>query len=135
MIRWNDKELRRAIEGQISINLDRAAEFLQGDIQRAFPGSGGPIGKLGVSKKYRESHRSKPGEIPHVQSGDLKRSIRWQRDGKDKRRIGSTLRGSPHSYAFYLEFGTRRMAPRPYMRPAMARNRTRLARILVGGMA
>ena len=38
-----------------------------------------------------------------------------------------------HSYAFYLEYGTSKMQARPYLRPALARCRGALFRIIAGG--
>lgn len=59
---------------------------------------------------------SAPGATPAVDTGQLRASYGHSVTGNDLR-IAS---GS--EYAGYLEFGTSRMAPRPHLRPLMARN-------------
>ena len=79
---------------------------------RIDPVTGEKAGKI-------NSFRSKPGEIPRVQTGDLKKSY-----GIDMHptlpicRMGTNL-----FYAKYLEFGTKHMAPRPHVRPALIKLR------------
>lgn len=73
---------------------------------------------------------SRPGQPPHVLTGRLRQSITH-----DVRRDGSTFIGRVGTnveYARHLELGTRKMAPRPYLRPALLRERKRLADILRG---
>jgi len=131
-VKWNTRAFESKIAAGLERNLDRAAEYLQSDIQKAFPGSG----KQGATKKEREANRSKPGEIPHVQTGGaggLKGSIRWERSGKGRRKIGSTIQpqGSLHSYPWYLEMGTLRMrGARPWLRVALKRNKQKLNKII-----
>lgn len=74
--------------------------------------------------KKKLHYPSVPGNPPAVDGGDLKRSITFSVTEEDTRiigRVGSTQRDPP--YGFYLEFGTSRMAERPWLRPAMARNK------------
>ena len=54
--------------------------------------------------------------IVPVRTGTLQRSIRWQGGN------GEYSVGSPVNYASYVEFGTSRMAPRPYLTPALEHN-------------
>lgn len=127
-IRWHPEKFQAELDEKLERNLDTAAEFLQSDIQQKFPGSP----KVNATKKEREASRSRPGEIPHVQLGGLKKSIRWARKGKLTRRVGSTLKpqSGKHSYALYLEYGTKKMAKRPYLRPALTRNRKNLKKLI-----
>lgn len=64
------------------------------------------------------TYRSKPGEPPRVQTGTLKRSITTDFSdlGRFIGRVGTNV-----EYAPYLEFGTSRMAARPFLRPAVHR--------------
>lgn len=64
---------------------------------------------------------SAPGEAPAVDTGRLRASIthRIEHDGGESvAYVGTNVEYAPH-----LEFGTKRMAPRPFMVPAIERNR------------
>ncbi len=93
-------------------------------------------GQLRVTKGQKLYERSKPGETPAIQTGDLRRSIAQETDAANLvTRIGpraTTGGGKSLKYARYLEFGTRKMAARPYMRPAIFRARVPVALILAG---
>lgn len=82
-------------------------------LQLSQPGTG----KKHAGLRYRSSA---PGRSPAVQTGMLRRS--WQ-VGQPKRvasgRVLGWVLGSPIKYARGLEFGTRRIFPRPYLRPAI----------------
>jgi hypothetical protein len=56
----------------------------------------------------REHQASAPGEAPAADSGVLASSIYFEQSGKLSATIGSRL-----AYAYYLEFGTSRIDPRP----------------------
>lgn len=56
---------------------------------------------------------SSPGEPPGVDTGTLKNSIKTERV-----KVGEWEIGTKVTYAPFLEFGTTRMAPRPFMGPA-----------------
>ena len=63
------------------------------------------------------SYASKPGEVPRVQTGTLRRSITHEmHDTLPIGRVGTNV-----IYGKLLEFGTRRMKPRPFMRPSLMR--------------
>jgi len=75
---------------------------------------------------------SAPGEAPASRLGDLRRSIRVQpriEPGRIQARVGSPL-----EYAAHLEYGTRRMAPRPHLRTAYERARPRIEEIFREGL-
>jgi HK97 gp10 family phage protein len=62
----------------------------------------------------REHRASAPGEAPAVDYGNLKSSIQVFEVTPERAIIGTNA-----EYAEHLEFGTSRMEPRPYMRPAL----------------
>ena len=67
---------------------------------------------------------SLPNNPPAVDTGTLRRSITFDvgtDESKVTGRIGSTILDPP--YGAYLEFGTSRMIQRPWLRPALERNR------------
>jgi HK97 gp10 family phage protein len=62
--------------------------------------------------------RSAPGNPPHVDTGRLRQSLQ-----PSVVRTGNTIRGTVTTnveYAPYLEYGTSRMQPRPFMRSTIA---------------
>lgn len=74
--------------------------------------------------KKKLHYPSVPGNPPAVDAGTLRRSITFSVTEEESRitgRVGSTP--MKHPYDFYLEFGTSRMAERPWLRPAMERNK------------
>lgn len=76
------------------------------------PTTGAKAGKI-------NSYRSRPGEIPRVQTGTLRRSYTHEMDPvMPVGRVGTNL-----VYAKFLEFGTRFMAPRPHVRVALEKLR------------
>ncbi len=69
---------------------------------------------------------SSPGEAPRVQTGNLRSSIVTSRlPGTDIFVVGPTRIAF---YGKFLEFGTRSMSPRPFMRPALAKVSKRAGR-------
>lgn len=67
---------------------------------------------------------SLPNNPPAVDTGTLRRSITFDvgtDESKVTGRVGSTILDPP--YGAYLEFGTSRMIQRPWLRPALERNR------------
>ena len=91
---------------QIARQAVTATGYVQQTLQR--PGSG---------RSYRKGsviHRaSKPGDAPAVDTGRLVQSISAQQVTPFHWRVGTNL-----EYALLLEFGTAKIAPRPFMRPA-----------------
>jgi len=59
---------------------------------------------------------SPPGHAPAAPTGRLRSSITHEVEGTTGR-VGTNVK-----YALFLELGTERMAPRPYLRPALHKN-------------
>jgi len=131
---WRGEPFRKKVNAFGDANVLKAAVFMQGDIKAAFPGSG-VVGTL--SGGGDPKNPSRPGEIPHVQSGHLKTSIVYEIINQGKTaRVGSLLQplaGSDHSYAFILEMYPLPHGNRPYFRPALKRNQKQLRNILTRG--
>lgn len=64
------------------------------------------------------TYTSKPGEIPRVQTGDLRESITTEMDprGLPIGRVGTNL---PYGRPLELGYPPNNLAPRPFMRPAL----------------
>ncbi len=72
---------------------------------------------------------SRPGEVPHIRTGALKKSIFWQYTPNSftwTARVGASAK-----HALWLEKGTRRMAARPFIIPALIATQTLFGRVLV----
>lgn len=117
-IRWTEPTFRKKLHKRLGKNLDEAAEHLVAVIKRD------------LSKPQPPSQ---PFEPPHMRSGDLRDSITYDKPSKLVRRIRVGKPKSLH-YAKYLEFGTVKMAPRPFLRPAHYRERNRTAKIIKRGL-
>jgi len=131
-VTWKDREVHEKLVRHLSDGLTKTALVVENDIRDSFGDSGQtPAGFRGSGKKWRESNRSQPWEPPHVQTGHLKRSIGHDKPAELMRRVGSGV-GNKESvgYGVYLEFGTSRMLPRPWLRPAIWRNRDTFRHII-----
>ncbi len=93
------------------------------DLEKNFPGRADAVDEkvAGDIVAYIHDHfsttspqPSAAGEPPAVQTGTLKKSVTFERT---KKRYYRVLVTAP--YAKYLEYGTRKMQARPFMRPAV----------------
>lgn len=76
-----------------------------------------------TNNKTKGHHPSLPGNPPAPDTGNLRNSIRYEVNGSGKSVcgiVGTTQKDPP--YGAYLEYGTSRMAPRPWLKPAMNKN-------------
>ena len=92
-------------------------------------------GGTGITyQKYnprRQHIASAEGEPPASDTGFLVNSISSRVRKKDKEVIGEVIASAP--YAPHLEFGTRDIRPRPFMQPALEKNRPKIKRIFKEG--
>ena len=78
-----------------------------------------------TNNKTKGHHPSFPGNPPAPDSGNLRNSIRYEVHNENKEVygiVGSTQK--EENYAVWMEYGTSdgRIAPRPWLRPAMIKN-------------
>lgn len=119
-----DKQKFEMIKAEkVRNGLQSVGFFLESDIKRSF--------KPGHGRTYiihNKIHRaSAPGEPPAVLTGRLRSSIASDLK-KNSVKIGTNV-----EYAKWLEFGTSRMEARPFLRPALERNRREIPRIFKEG--
>ena len=118
--------------------LVRAGFRMANDVKLSM-GDSGPAGPGGATRAERHANRSKPGEPPHVDTGRLRASIsvNWSGSGMDNGKTDAMAKdndgvtqptgafrvrvGTNVEYGAALEYGTRNMEPRPYLRPARDR--------------
>jgi phage gpG-like protein len=142
-------DLNDRIQAGKKLILTAAAVALEGAIKEelSHPGTGvvyvvgrtkGRLRKDGTRGKGKSTthQASAPGEPPAPDTGLLRNSIHHEVDD-DKATVGTNL-----EYAQPLEFGTTSagkghhtvIAPRPFMRPALAKVRDQLNGIVVSGL-
>lgn len=85
-----------------------------------FRSTEGPVGKLLARKSIAVERAAK--RMAPVDTGRLRSSITHD-IGRDELGLAARV-GTDVHYAIYLEFGTRRMRPRPFLRPALNAART-----------
>lgn len=85
------------------------------------------------SPLHRWVQASQPGNPPHKQTGTLQRSIVTEYDAKTMQaKIGPS---NQLKYARALELGTPTLAPRPYMRPALAITQEKIVALIEKAIA
>jgi phage gpG-like protein len=116
---------------QMSINADRVGMMLHGAVVNSLS-KGQPTKRVG--KRLVGLDPSKPGEPPRKLHGLLANSIDYRKK-VDKRRVELFI-GANTKYARALEFGNpkSRLKARPYLRPAIEKNRDKAIKRLVKGV-
>jgi HK97 gp10 family phage protein len=110
-------------------NMMMACEFVRNEVVRSL-NRGQPV-KIYRSGAIAGLDPSLPGEPPKKVTGFLQNSIRT-RVTRTRTSITGEV-GTDVKYAMPLEFGTRHMAARPFLRPAITKNGRRIFRILKSG--
>lgn len=118
------KERASTITAHMEVAIKRCGEKIRSDIQYDMAHT-----PLDMSKSYytenetKAHHPSLPENPPAVDSGNLRESIRYEihKEGKEVYGVVGSTQKDPN-YAVYTEYGTSKMAPRPWLRPAMRKN-------------
>ena len=151
MARLRIKSRRRSHLKRVESELRKVAKETASDIvddmrilmSQAKTGVPMPGPKHRTRSKYIKGggRRSAPGEAPAVETAKLFRSLTnriTHSRGLLIIHIGTNAKANGKNYPLFLELGTRKMAARPYMRPAMKMNMgplkkrlSRLARVKV----
>lgn len=105
----------RAEVGKVVVG---TAVELRGDVIKSI-NKGPASGRVYVKSNPRRTHQaSAPGQAPMSDTGRLANSIFFDQAGPLTAVVGSRV-----VYSLYLEYGTSRMAARPFFRPAVERMR------------
>jgi HK97 gp10 family phage protein len=110
---WHGDAFMAALQDYQVQQMHEAVDMVKADMQGSIRPGGGP---------------SSPGGPPHSQSGELRGAFTTRVTRNQQGATGTIGNTAPH--ALFLEFGTRHMAARPFMRPAFARNQQRIAAVL-----
>lgn len=112
-VRIDDRELVKMInqsDEKAEQWLDSVAESIVGDIVTSFGSS--PPGRTYRRGGGKTHTASQAGNPPNVDTGALRASIRWERDGRKRRKIMDGV-----EYGIHLEDGTETIAARPFIEP------------------
>lgn len=127
---WHGDEFIKNLEQQLGDNLEKAAIYLKDRVKEAVNQSQPYeryIGENGVY--YKGDDPSEPGEAPKKITGTLQRSITHKMStDRQHAYVGSNL-----DYAYYLEFGTSKMAARPFLRSTLIEEADAIAKIVTTG--
>ena len=117
-------EMSRNIVNYVDAVIKREAFKMEGDMKKSMQGA-----KHGqVYYRHGRPHQaSAPGEPPARWTGNLANSIHTVTDAQPH----TALVMIDSEYAAYLEYGTVKMQPRPFVMPAVEKCRVRLGKIRV----
>lgn len=123
---FSEARAKQAILQIYGPRLDRAAMFIIAGVKQSFgnappqPKKSGKGFRKNSTKRWRSTHTSAAWGPPNVVTGHLRRNVGYDSPSRLVRRIGTGVGNKQNvGYAMYLEFGTKRMLPRPFLRPAM----------------
>jgi len=116
---WHGPKVAKAIDTGLQRNLTKAALFVVRKVKQS-------LTKAGPTKTHPSTPASSPGEPPHRRTGRLARSITHEVTATTAR-VGTNVK-----YGKFLEVGTGDMAARPYLRPAVYKNRKQIKKLLAG---
>jgi HK97 gp10 family phage protein len=132
-LNWHGDERLREIRSELDRRLARAAIVVgtgakrllsvAGTGARTREGQVAPAVRTGKKRVYG-AFPSKPGEPPRKQTGRLRSSVTHE-IGRGIARVGTNV-----LYGRFLELGTRKMAPRPWLRRALDEAREQVRTIL-----
>lgn len=101
-VRWDSDKIVAAMTGAVHAGLDAAADVIAD-------------AAVAIHGRDHGGVPSRPGDPPNVQTNNLRASIRRTRASNFHVGVGTAV-----DYGRYLEFGTVTIAPRPWLRRAMA---------------
>lgn len=124
------------ISGNLEKSIRICCEKVRSDIQYDMAHTQRNMNKsYHTGNKKIVHHPSLPNNPPAPDTGNLRDSIHYEIHGSGKKIygiVGSTQKNP--DYAVYTEYGTKRMAPRPWLRPAMRKNNEFIRRTVAKGV-
>jgi len=128
---WNGKEIGEMAAKRLKVNAEKAARMIEADIVRSLSTGQDAVRRRDGSLMGLDP--SDPDNPPHLLTGHLRRSIDHRVEKHPKYIDIFVVAGA--SYARVLEYGgmsgKANIAARPFMRPALARNRDKAISMLV----
>lgn len=146
-VKWDDAALKKDVRKVVTDRLVIAAETVRTIAIKSMGIGSSGYRKYSKTKEKIPHWSSKPGQPPHVNTGRLRGSITWAlsegvrqgdiigksaqkgdevgRPDREAKRIIAVI-GTNVKYGPALEFGTRKMAARPFLRPALEKARAKI---------
>jgi HK97 gp10 family phage protein len=133
------KELNKLLEKRLEQNamrelkkkMNRSVMLVHGTVVDSIQ-RGSKSGKTYQLTNPKRTHTaSAAGEAPATDTGYLVSNITHQVKKSGNNLVGQIVASAP--YAIHLEFGTRNMAKRPFLQPALKKNQRKIERIFNGG--
>ena len=125
------------VEGELNKTIDLCCKKVQDDIQYSMAHTERDMSKTYfTNNKTKAHHPSLPGNPPAPDTGNLRNSIRYEVHGEGSEVygiVGSTQKDP--DYAVFTEYGTNKMAPRPWLRPAMQKNNEWIRKSIANAVA
>ena len=141
VIKWYDKELLQMVNNKGMNAIKKGCYLVEGDTKKSMKPGSGRIYKKRGGKLHRASA---PGQPPAVDEGRYRASIssNWHGSGMERGKVDSQAEpddgigqpdkdltgvvGTNMEIGPYLELGTSKMKPRPHLRPALEKNRSKI---------
>ena len=121
----NLKAIQNGLDKELTNVLRGGGQLIRAEAVRSIQ-SGAKSGRTYEKYNPRRTHKaSAPGQAPASDTGNLVSNIRSVSDGKN------TLVESRASYSKFLEFGTSKLLPRPFMLPASEKAKKKIIQVLI----
>ncbi len=124
------KRLMARVGSRLEKNMDVATVFVRDEVKKKL-NRGQPTRTL-RSGSVIGLDPSTPGEPPKKITAQLQNAIRTKVVRRKNTIIG--LVGTDLKKAKWLEFGTSKMKPRPFLRPTLSENRRKIGRVVAQGV-
>lgn len=126
-LKFNTREVMHSIEQTASKRMLEAVQAVRTQTLETLSGnrSGRTYRVPGTSRYYTASA---PGQPPAQATGQLRQSVKTAIEGEGRKIIGMV--GTDLPYGKMLEFGTRKMAARPWLRPSWEKSLDKIKSIL-----
>lgn len=125
------------IEDNMNKSIKLCCEKVRSDIQESMAKTERDMSKTYfTNNKTKAHHPSLPGNPPAPDTGNLRNSIRYEvhSEGSEIYGVVGSTQKDP-DYAVFTEYGTNKMAPRPWLRPAMQKNNEWIRKSMANAVA
>lgn len=125
------------IEDNMSKSIKLCCDKVRSDIQESMAKTERDMSKTYfTNNKTKAHHPSLPGNPPARDTGNLSNSIRYEvhSEGSEIYGVVGSTQKDP-DYAVFTEYGTNKMAPRPWLRPAMQKNNEWIRKSIANAVA